>query len=69
MREADGRRMRTRVKGIPALEKRARALLLAVHRYGRCRAATRAEVLWTARAIDSLTALLERPADRQGDAR
>ncbi len=67
MREADGRRMRTRVKGIPALEKRARGLLLAVHRYGRCRAATRAEVAWTARAIDALTVLLESP--REGAAR
>lgn len=64
MREADGRRMRTRVKGIPALEKRARGLLLAVHRYGRCRAATPAEVRWTARAIDALTGLLESPKER-----
>lgn len=67
MREADGRRMRTRVKGIPALEKRARGLLLAVHRYGRCRAATPAEVRWTARAIDALSTLLEAP--REGAAR
>jgi hypothetical protein len=60
MREVDGRRMVSRVKGRAALEKRARGLLLAVHRFGRCRAATRGDQLWTARAIDALAALLER---------
>jgi hypothetical protein len=38
MREADGRQLHTRVKGRQVLERRIRALLVAVHRFGRCRA-------------------------------
>ena len=72
MRELPSRDVRHRVKGKQALEKRLRGLLLAVHRYGRCRARTRAELQWTAKAIDLLTlalnedgrdALRERTAD------
>ena len=62
MREADGRRMVTSVRGRPALEKRLRAVLVAVHRFGRCRAATDADRRWTARTLDGLTAVLA--ADR-----
>jgi hypothetical protein len=54
MREVDGRRLVSRVKGRAALEKRLRALLVSVHRFGRCRAATEADRQWTARAIDRL---------------
>jgi hypothetical protein len=59
MREADGRRLVSRVKGRPALEKRIRRLLVAAHRYGRHRACSRADVLWYAKAIDGLQALLQ----------
>ena len=40
MRDLDGSRMRTRVKGRDVLLKRLRALLIAGHRFGRLRAAT-----------------------------
>ncbi len=59
MREVDGRRMPRRVLGRWRLEMRARALLIAVHRFGRCRAATAADQAWAARWLDGLTALLE----------
>ena len=51
-------RITDRVKGRPALRKRAAGLLRAVHRFGRCRAATAAERAFAARWIDGLTALL-----------
>jgi hypothetical protein len=53
-----------RIRGRWALERAARSLLIRVHRFGRCRASTRADVLWCARAIDSLDELLrgERPS-------
>ncbi len=53
-----------RVKGRPAIERSTRALLLRVHRFGRARATTREDVLWSARWIDGLDELLrgERPS-------
>lgn len=48
-----------RVRGRWALERRARGLLIAVHRFGRCRAATREDIAWSATWIDGLTALLQ----------
>jgi hypothetical protein len=47
-----------RVKGRPALIRSARGLLLRVHRYGRGRARTHTEVVWSARAIDALDGAL-----------
>jgi hypothetical protein len=44
-----------RVKGRPALVRRLRGLLLAVHRYGRARATTADDHQWTARMLDALT--------------
>ena len=41
MRELDGRRLLSRVKGRPALERRLRGLLVAVHRFDRSRAVSR----------------------------
>jgi hypothetical protein len=55
MRELPSRDVRQRVEGRPELEKRIRAVLVAVHRFGRCRAATDADRGWTARMIDTLT--------------
>lgn len=46
--------VRHRIKGKPALIRSARGLLLRVHRYGRGRAATSADLRWAARAIDAL---------------
>ncbi len=57
MRDLDVRLPR-RVVGRQALERRVRSLLIAVHRFGRCRARTHEELVWTARAVDGLTALL-----------
>jgi hypothetical protein len=56
MQDVDVRGFRTRVKGRPALERRLMRLLIAIHRFGRCRAATPADLVWTAKAIDGLTA-------------
>ena len=53
MRELDGRRVLSRVKGRPALEKRQRGLLVSIHRFGRARAVTRAELAWAARMIEN----------------
>jgi hypothetical protein len=49
----------TRVKGRPALMKRLRALLVAVHRFARARARTPDDVQWAARTIAALSALLQ----------
>ncbi len=54
----DSRRLVSRVQGRPALERRLRGLLIAVHRFGRARATGHADLAWCARAIDALTALL-----------
>jgi hypothetical protein len=53
-----GFRPQTRVKGRPALTRRLRGLILAVHRYGRHRARTPGERIWTARLLDRLQAAL-----------
>mgnify|MGYP001552942486 CR=1 FL=1 len=46
----------SRIKGRASLLRRLRSLLIASHRFGRHRAATRDEVLFAARLIDGLTA-------------
>jgi hypothetical protein len=48
----------SRIKGRASLVRRLRALLIASHRFGRHRAATRDEVLFAAQLIDGLTATL-----------
>ena len=59
MRELDGRRLVSRVKGRPALERRARGFLVAVQRFGSARATSHDDLSWCARWIDGLTALLD----------
>jgi hypothetical protein len=59
------RRMLSRVRGRAALERRIRSLVIGVHRYGRCRACSRADMLWCARTIDALTAALNAPSDAE----
>ena len=54
-----GARPLHRVKGRPALVRRLRGLVVAVHRYGHCRATTDADRLWTARMLDQLLAALQ----------
>jgi hypothetical protein len=54
MRGLNGRSLVTRVKGRPALLRRLCGLLIAVHRFGRQRARTHDEQMWTARMIDAL---------------
>jgi hypothetical protein len=53
-----GCRPRSRVTGRPALTRRLRALLLAVHRFGQHRARSRDDVVWAGRLIDALFAAL-----------
>lgn len=48
-----------RVKGRAALTRRLRALLVAVHRFGRARATTPDDLQWTAHLLDTLTAALD----------
>ena len=48
-----------RIKGKAALVRRLRGLLLAVHRFGRGRARTHEDTLWTARVLDALQAALD----------
>ncbi len=55
MRELSGVRLPTRVKGRPALVRRLRGLLLAVHRYARHRATAPADRDWCIALLDSLT--------------
>jgi hypothetical protein len=50
--------VQTRIKGRPAIVRRLRGLLIAVHRYGRHRARTPGERIWTARLLDRLQAAL-----------
>ena len=65
--ELQGQPLPTRVKGRPALVRRLRGLLVAVHRYARHRAATHADQWWSARTIDAL--LIEQvPVARLADA-
>lgn len=59
MRELGGRQVKHRVKGRPVLERRLRALLIAAHRFARCRATTLDDPRWSAKVIDGLTATLE----------
>jgi hypothetical protein len=53
-----GRPIASRIKGRPALVKRLRALLIAVHRFGNRRAHTASDVLWCATLLDALTSAL-----------
>ena len=59
LRELDGSRMHSRIKGRAALIRRMRGLLIAVARFAHGRATTREDCLWAARMIDGLTVLLE----------
>jgi hypothetical protein len=59
MRELRSADIQHRVKGRPALERRLMGLLRAVHRYARCRAATREDTLWAAPMLDGLAATLD----------
>ena len=51
--------LRSRVTGRAQIVRRLRLLLVAVHRFGRGRARTRADQRWAALVIDGLTALLQ----------
>jgi hypothetical protein len=55
----------SRVKGRPALVRRLRGLLLAVHRYARHRATSAADRDWSIRVLDGLADVL-RQADPHG---
>lgn len=48
----------SRIKGRPALVRRLRGLLIAVHRFGRGRARSREDVAWTAVVLDGLVDVL-----------
>jgi hypothetical protein len=67
MRDLDGRRLPRRITGRRALEQRLQRLILAVHRFGRVRARSQADVIWAARTIDTLATLL--PATLLGPGR
>jgi hypothetical protein len=58
MRELDGRRMVSRIKGRPSLERRLRGLLIAAHRFARARAVTAADRDFAIRLLDGLTSTL-----------
>lgn len=58
MREPLSLRTPSRIKGRPALVRRLRGLLLAVHRYSRHRASSHGDQWWSARTIDALTVAL-----------
>lgn len=57
MRDLDVR-LQSRIKGRPALERRLRGLLIAVHRFARGRAQSHDDLHWCARTADGLSALL-----------
>ena len=57
-----GAAVQHRIKGRPALVRSLRSLLIRVHRFGKGRARTHEDVLWTARTVDVLSAAL-RTAD------
>ncbi len=59
MDELERPEVRSRVKGRGALIKRLGGLVIAVHRYGRRRAATADERAWTGRLIDRLQVALD----------
>jgi hypothetical protein len=48
----------SRIQGRTRIAKRLRSLLLAVHRYGRCRASRTADYRWTASVLDALYSTL-----------
>ena len=64
-----GRTVASRIKGRPALVKRLRALLLAVHRFGRGRVHTPEDLCWTATLIDRLYAALDAAEPQRGPER
>jgi hypothetical protein len=49
----------SRVRGKASLIRRLGALLIATHRFGRCRAATPADLVWTAKLMDNLQRTLD----------
>src|SRR4029453_3074375 len=53
----------SRIKGRPALVKRLRGLLIAVHRFGRVRARTSDDIQWTAALLDALYGALSKAED------
>lgn len=59
MREADGRRMVTRVKGRQAIVASLVRLVIRCHRFGTMRAATRQDLLWAERVGDQLQETLQ----------
>lgn len=65
MREAD-RHAPTRVKGRQAVERRLRAVQLAVLRYGRHRATHPADLRWALRAFDAIALVLSDPPAAAG---
>lgn len=52
-----------RTVGKQAIERSTRALLLRVHRFGRHRATSPANVLWAAKMIDGLSVLIRDTTD------
>ena len=65
MLELDSRRLPSRVRGRQTLERRIRALIIAVGRFSRLRTLTAGDAHWAARAIDELRELL--PGTETGD--
>jgi hypothetical protein len=59
MKELDGRRMHSRIKGRPAIEQTLRLLIIRLNRYGEHRARSARDAMWAACAIDTLRALLD----------
>lgn len=66
MRELDGRRLPSRIRGRQALERSLRLLLIRAHRYGEHRAGSAADRLWAGAVIDRLRALLHDDAPAAG---
>lgn len=69
MREINRRLIPRRTQGRPVLQRRLTALLVAVHRFARCRAASPADQAWAARLIAGLTALVQPAASTASESR
>ena len=69
MRDLMGVHQPSRVKGRPALVRRLRGLLVAVHRFAKHRATSRADLWWSARTVDALTAALDVADDHNAHTR
>jgi hypothetical protein len=59
MRELDGHRLPHRIVGRASLEKRVRALLIALHRYGQHRAQSPQDVAWCSHLVVLLETALD----------